>query len=166
MGLGKTVQIIALLACLLQKTGTGKDAIKLNRRRHLIAAKRRELNAARDKALLYDGVNVAPTDKVEVEGLALPQRAPILVIVPPSVVANWMKEFETWGYFGVGSYYGERQHALDRVNDGTHEVLVCGASLFLGNFDDIASVKWKLIVVDEFHGFKVGRSMTTSVLIF
>jgi reverse gyrase len=71
-----------------------------------------------------------------------------------------MKEFETWGYFGVGSYHGERQEALDRVKDGTHEVLVCGASLFLGDFDEIASVKWKLIVVDEFHGFKVCRPMT------
>jgi SNF2 family DNA or RNA helicase len=160
MGLGKTVQIIALLASLLEKTGTGKDAIELNRRRRLIAAKRRELNVARDEALLFNGVNVALTGKVEVEGLALPERAPILIIVPPSVVANWMKEFKTWGYFGVGSYHVERQEALNSVKDGTNEVLVCGASLFLGDFDEIASVKWKLIVVDEFHGFKVCRPMT------
>ena len=109
MGLGKTVQVISLLASLLRKTGTGKDAIELKRRRRLIAKVRllflfvglvvfmglltplqsiHERNVARDEALLYNGVDAASQSApADIDGLELPEYAPILIVVPPRYVA-------------------------------------------------------------------------------
>mmetsp|Transcript_38727 Transcript_38727/g.83449 ORF Transcript_38727/g.83449 Transcript_38727/m.83449 type:complete len:902 (+) Transcript_38727:275-2980(+) len=93
--------------------------------------------------------------------IEVPKVTPILIIVPPSVVQNWQNEFETWGHFTVGVYSGQsREKALERIQDGRDFILIVGKSLFVrvADYDQIASIEWKLVIVDEFHEFKNGKS--------
>lgn len=140
------MQIISLLASLLQKTGTGKDEAELRRRRKIISKALREVKLANDEALMSGGVPVQSIDDLEIEGLTKPDWAPVLVIVPPSVIKNWTNEFETWGHFEVGTYQGTRRaHALQKVKQGVSEVLVIGKNLALSDVLQLQQVPWKLI---------------------
>lgn len=91
--------------------------------------------------------------------LSLPQWSPALIIAPNAVVTNWVEDFKTWAHFSVAVYQGaERASALERIENGIAEVLICGDSTIQGvdSFTalDSAKVTWKIIVVDEFHKFK------------
>ena len=91
--------------------------------------------------------------------LSLSEWSHVLIIAPNAVVANWVEDFKTWAHFNVAVYQGtERASALEQVENGIAEVLVCGDSTIQGvesfNALDSAKVKWKLIIVDEFHKFK------------
>lgn len=91
--------------------------------------------------------------------LALPEWSPVLIIAPNSVVPNWERDFKTWAHFNVAVYRGAgRASALESVENGIAEVLICGDSTIQGvhsfNALDSAIIKWKIIVVDEFHKFK------------
>ncbi len=49
---------------------------------------------------------------------------------------------------------------MDRIKDGLDFILIAGKSLFTraGDYDQLATVEWKMLVVDEFHEFKNGKS--------
>lgn len=101
-------------------------------------------------------------DLDEIEDLASPKWAPVLIIVPPSVIANWMNEFKTWGHFSAEAYAGNsREKVLDRVKNGLNEVLVCGNALAKRDTDKLKEIKWKLIIIDEVHVYKVRQSIPT-----
>ena len=73
------------------------------------------------------------------------------------------KEFKSWGHFNVGYYHGStREKALDRIRDGLDAILIVGKSLFIRahDYDQLASIKWKLVIVDEFHEFKNGKGQS------
>ncbi|KAL7451003.1 hypothetical protein ACHAWC_002844, partial [Mediolabrus comicus] len=137
MGLGKTVQMVSLVAALLKKTGTALD--KENIQTHLLSGM-----CSRIK-------NTSILDEV-----GLPDFAPILVIVPPSVAQNW-------GHFNVAPIYGgsSREKALDRIKTGLDFILIVGKSIFsrADDFDALNTVNWKLIIVDEFHEYKNHESV-------
>jgi SNF2 family DNA or RNA helicase len=155
MGLGKTVQVIAMLAALLEKKGSGLDKVELVRRRKAIQ-KRLDENLKLQQEAMRQGT-VAKT-YVPTEGIDLPAWAPILIAVPPSVMENWMNELNTWGHFGAVKFAGpSRDLALERIREGLDEIMVCGSSLFKGSEDDLRQVKsipWKLLIVDEYHQYK------------
>jgi len=74
-----------------------------------------------------------------------------------SVLTNWENEFETWGYFAVASYRDkDRATALNRVKIGMDDILLCPKSMLSQKrcFDELLTVKWTLVVIDEFHEYK------------
>ena len=162
MGLGKTVQMISLIAALLKKTGTGLDLLEINQHGNKVkkALQKREEN--KHQALLTGfGIKNDPAGGAALDDIEPPRFSPILIIVPSSVVANWQNEFKTWGHFNVGVYSGaNREKALERIKDGLDFILIAGKSLFTRacDFDQLATVEWKLVVVDEYHEFKNGKS--------
>ena len=89
------------------------------------------------------------------------KRCQILVILNVIYIFQHQNEFKTWGHFNVGVYHGAtREKALDRVRDGLDFILIAGKSVFTraDDYDQLAMVQWKLIIVDEFHEYKNGKS--------
>jgi len=81
------------------------------------------------------------------------------------VIKNWENEFDAWGHFAVAVFQDKtRMAALDSVRDSINEILVCGKSLFSMNGKAMSGVKWKLIIVDEYHEFKNRNSTATECL--
>ena len=80
---------------------------------------------------------------------------------PQYLSPSLKNEFKTWGHFNTGVYHGAtREKALDRVKNGLDFILIAGKSLFTraADYDQLATVEWKLVIVDEFHEFKNGKS--------
>jgi SNF2 family DNA or RNA helicase len=88
--------------------------------------------------------------------------APILVIVPPSVIANWSNEFNQWGHFSVEIFGREndRLASISQVKKGIKDILLIGKSLFTQSecFQLMIEVKWELVIIDEFHEYKNNKT--------
>jgi SNF2 family DNA or RNA helicase len=162
MGLGKTVQIIGLLAAIQKKAGTDKDLQKIKQNRIRIGQAIRDKDAQSEDALLLGTTRAGSVSskllRIEKEALTTGR---IMIVVPPSVIANWQNELDEWGHFGVAVYQDKgRDTALDRVRIGIDEILICGKSLFSrkDSFEALNAIKWRLIVIDEFHEYKNKRA--------
>lgn len=162
VGLGKTVQMISLIAALLKKTGTGLDLLEINQHCNKVKKALQAREESKHQALLT-GFGIKNDSDDALETIEAPRFTPILIIVPSSVVDNWQNEFKTWGHFNVGVYAGSnREKALDRIKDGLDFILITGKSLFTraGDYDELAQVEWKVVIVDEYHEFKNGKSQS------
>jgi hypothetical protein len=164
MGLGKTVQVLSLVAALLGKRGTLQDKRELKKRvrkvKEYIAEKKKRGDTALELGHLSGRERIEEDllKKFKKDILKLPAMLPILLVVPASVVDNWNYEFKLWGHFRVELYRDEldRTLALESINYGSAEVLLCGHSMFSSSehFEEFIKIPWKLVVVDEFHVFK------------
>ncbi|KAJ7145823.1 P-loop containing nucleoside triphosphate hydrolase protein [Mycena epipterygia] len=87
-----------------------------------------------------------------------------LIIAPSTVVRNWEREFETWGYFEVGSYVGtrkERTSVLQDFKKGRLDVVLTSLDLARRDIDLLESLPWSCIIVDEVHTVKNPKSKTS-----
>jgi hypothetical protein len=153
---GKTVQIISLLSALFHKTGTGLDLQRIQRRQKVAAARAVVVTREKETALLAGRVWIESVEGDDIEA-DLAQWAPVLIVVPPTIIKNWTDDFDTWGHFSIAKYQGTgRVKALESIQRGVAEVLICPKSLFMqpSDFRALSKVPFKLIIVDEFHLFK------------
>ena len=129
MGLGKTIQVISLLAALLEKEGNGLDEEELRQRRRTSDMYCAAFDKEAEKAF-FAGELWTRSLFEEVGKKVLPKMGPILVMAPSSVVKNWQDDLERWGHFGVAMYEAgngrnKREQALEQIMRGTAEVLLC-----------------------------------------
>lgn len=159
MGLGKTVQVISVISAFLGKTGTGHDALILEKRKKKVKEFKKAMQKNEMAAMLGFESFVPKEERKRTffAELQIPEKMPILLVVPSSVLDNWLYEFVLWGHFSVAMYRDlERESALDEIESGAAEVMVVGHALFgsAKHFEQINAINWKLCVVDEFHVFK------------
>ncbi|KAK7236792.1 ATP-dependent helicase [Aureococcus anophagefferens] len=134
MGLGKTAQSIAFLAAVLRCSGS--------RRADGRAATER-LKAGRRSA--------APT----LEG----HRA-ALVIVPSSVLDNWLREVKMWTKLNVAAIRkgSEKDETLRRARTGAADVVVASYGMCEGLDLSQGPATWEVVVIDEVHSYKNPKS--------
>jgi SNF2 family DNA or RNA helicase len=155
-GLGKTVQVIALFCALFGKTGTVEDLKTMRERKKKVSAHIQALQSLADEALTKGEV-VEEDDNEWRKSLDMSPWHPVLVLVPPSVMEAWKQSFELFSYFSVSVYSSKTgTKAIEAVRYGSSDVLLCPKSLFQSevHFNIINNVKWKLVVIDEFHNYK------------
>ncbi|KAH9856351.1 P-loop containing nucleoside triphosphate hydrolase protein [Lenzites betulinus] len=126
----------------MQKRGNDMDA---NRRRKHVA-------------LLQDGKSWKERRTLPPANTTWPT---CLIIAPSSVVGNWEREFETWGFFEVGMYIGSPSARADVLRDfklGRLDVLVTSFDVARMDIDLIDELPWSCIFIDEVHRVKNPRS--------
>jgi SNF2 family DNA or RNA helicase len=174
MGLGKTIQIIALLCCMFGKEGNGDDGRVLDERDcyYRNAERRRKEEVLEGYVSCVDGgancgANGGANKASSSSGIsnissiqAMSIHAPVLLIVPASVVDNWLSEFNNWAIFSVYNYRSHPAETLEALELGIAEIVVVPKSLFTRDehFDLLRAVDWKIVIVDEYHEYKNNRT--------
>ena len=125
MGLGKTVQTVSLLAAVFRKTGERDIDEEANK------SKRRGLP-------LLEGEE---------------RRRPCLIVFPASVLENWRRELETWGYFVTESLGAaeESRATVRRAGEGRLDVVLASYEKMAMYAAELAGVAWEAVVFDEGH---------------
>ncbi|XP_072452999.1 DNA excision repair protein ERCC-6-like 2 isoform X2 [Notamacropus eugenii] len=139
MGLGKTVQVISFLAAVLHKKGTRED-IENNMPEFLL------------KNMKKDSSTCAP-------------KKMFLIVAPLSVLYNWRDELNTWGYFRVTILHGNKKdNELIRVKQGKCEIALTTYETLRLCLDELNSIEWSAVIVDEAHRIKNPKARVTEVM--
>ncbi|KAM7166502.1 DNA excision repair protein ERCC-6-like 2 isoform 1-T1 [Macrochelys suwanniensis] len=138
MGLGKTIQVISFLAAVLHKKGTRED-IENNMPEFLLRTVKKE-----------------PT--------CIPKKT-FLIVAPLSVLYNWKDELDTWGYFRVAILHGSRKdNELRRIKQGKCEVALTTYETLRLCLDELNSLEWSAVIVDEAHRIKNPKAQITQTM--
>ena len=93
-------------------------------------------------------------------------KGPHLIIVPKSVVGNWIKEFKMWcpviNAIRMGGTKSERQHFLTNdypldpvTGKRKFDVLVTSYEGLLREKGKLGKIDWNYLIIDEAHRIKV-----------
>ncbi|EPQ55744.1 hypothetical protein GLOTRDRAFT_115984 [Gloeophyllum trabeum ATCC 11539] len=135
--------VISFLSAVMKKHGDSRD---IGRRREYVSLLQ-DLPDWKERRQLPAANQVWPT---------------CLVIAPSSVVGNWEREFETWGYFEVGLYIGpQRKRVLNDFKMGRLDVVITSRTTAAKDIELLNYLPWSIIIVDEVHYLKNPRSKTT-----
>ncbi|TKA50153.1 hypothetical protein B0A53_06428 [Rhodotorula sp. CCFEE 5036] len=141
MGLGKTIQAIAFLAAVMGKTGL------------------RKMDKERRKQAVQNGQAAADDFKPSDLGPTC------LIVCPASVMENWARELETWGYFDVGMYSGDqKQQVLKQYDRGYLDIVIAGFEAVRRNIDDLAARDFSVVIADEAHRLKSPKASITKAM--
>ncbi|CAH2294299.1 DNA excision repair ERCC-6-like 2 isoform X1 [Pelobates cultripes] len=139
MGLGKTIQVISFLAAVLQKKGTRED-IENNMPEFLLRTMKKDCTL-------------------------LPPKKVFLIVSPLSVLYNWKDELETWGYFKVTVIHGNKKDfELSRIKQGKYEISLTTYETLRLCLDELNSINWAAVIVDEAHRIKNPKARVTQVM--
>ncbi|KAM5328099.1 DNA excision repair protein ERCC-6-like 2 isoform 2-T2 [Glossophaga mutica] len=139
MGLGKTVQVISFLAAVLHKKGTRED-IENNMPEFLLRSLKKEPPSSIAKKMF-------------------------LIVAPLSVLYNWRDELDTWGYFRVTVLHGNKKdNELIRVKQRKCEIALTTYETLRLCLDELNSLEWSAVIVDEAHRIKNPKARVTEVM--
>ncbi|KAM6169957.1 DNA excision repair protein ERCC-6-like 2 [Rhynchocyon petersi] len=139
MGLGKTVQVISFLAAVLHKKGTRED-IENNMPEFLLRTMQKDTQSGTVKKMF-------------------------LIVAPLSVLYNWRDELDTWGYFKVSVLHGNKKdNELVRIKQRKCEVALTTYETLRLCLDELNSIEWSAIIVDEVHRIKNPKARVTKVM--
>uniref|UniRef100_A0A8C8X672 DNA excision repair protein ERCC-6-like 2 n=1 Tax=Panthera leo TaxID=9689 RepID=A0A8C8X672_PANLE len=138
MGLGKTIQVISFLAAVLHKKGTRED-IENNMPEFLLRSMKKETPSIAKKMFL--------------------------IVAPLSVLYNWRDELDTWGYFRVTVLHGNKKdYELIRVKQRKCEIALTTYETLRLCLDELNSLEWSAVIVDEAHRIKNPKARVTEVM--
>lgn len=136
MGLGKTVQIISFLSAIMRKTGT-------------------YLDHQRRKRTIREGVMDMS-----------PRHWPTaLIICPKSLISNWSRELDTWGYFEYAVWKSDNwRDVQQKFIHGYLDLMIVSYDVARLDIQHIKDLPLSTVIVDEAHRLKEPMSQTTLAL--
>lgn len=87
-----------------------------------------------------------------------------LIACPTSLVDNWCRELETWGYFSVANAEGqqnERHQAYRKYQQGFLDILIISHSIVIRDIDALSEMYFSVMIVDEAHVIKTPKVQKT-----
>lgn len=136
MGLGKTIQVISFLSAIMRKTGTLVD---FQRRKKLIRTSSTSVN---------------------------PRHWPTAIIVcPKSLISNWQRELETWGYFEYEVWRSDDAATLRaQFFNGYLDLMIVSFEGARTHIEMIKDLPLSVVIVDEAHRLKEPKAQSTLAL--
>ena len=154
MGMGKTIQITGLLSILFQKTGLAlNDKARMKQRKQQSVALSSSSCSSSPSAL-----SSFPSSSCTVDCYYLKVK-PCLITCPKSLVDNWYKEIQRWGYFTVDVLHSKLSSddieiIFSRADQCLSEILLVSYSQIDRFCHRLESISWSMIVFDEGHKLK------------
>ncbi|CAK9784569.1 unnamed protein product [Cutaneotrichosporon oleaginosum] len=134
MGLGKTVQVIAFLSAIMRKTGTAEDK---GRRKHLIRS-------------------------TNVQSIAAKRWPTALIVCPTSLVDNWSRELDTWGFFEYKVLRSSSDRGdIETMRLGYLDILLTSYEMCIKFADELKTAPFSTVFVDEAHRLKKPTGLLT-----
>ncbi|KAK9862888.1 hypothetical protein WJX84_009991 [Apatococcus fuscideae] len=101
----------------------------------------------------------SPADSTIASNSSSIRRLPILIVMPASVIDNWLREFASWGIFHVlaikgGTSFDAKAAMLRQAFNKACEVVIVGVETFTSHIYDFQKVDWHVMIVDEAHRLK------------
>ncbi|XP_058157534.1 DNA excision repair protein ERCC-6-like 2 isoform X2 [Dasypus novemcinctus] len=88
-----------------------------------------------------------------------------LIVAPLSVLYNWKDELDTWGYFRVSILHGNKKDSeLIRVKQRKCEIALTTYETLRLCLDELNSLEWSAVIVDEAHRIKNPKARITEVM--
>ncbi|NXF41638.1 ER6L2 protein, partial [Nyctibius bracteatus] len=132
------LKVISFLAAVLHKKGTRED-IENNMPEFLLRTVKKESKCNPKKTFL--------------------------IVAPLSVLYNWKDELDTWGYFKVSVLHGSKKDDdLSRIKQGKCEVALTTYEILRLYLDELNSVEWSAVIVDEAHRIKNPKAQITQTM--
>ncbi|KAK3179852.1 hypothetical protein K4F52_008770 [Lecanicillium sp. MT-2017a] len=89
----------------------------------------------------------------------------ILIICPGSLLMNWKKELDRWGWWHADIYHGaNKEDVLGTARAGLSEIMITTYDTYKNARSAINIVKWDAVVADECHKLKDRYSETTKAM--
>ncbi|WWD18678.1 hypothetical protein CI109_103132 [Kwoniella shandongensis] len=136
MGLGKTIQVIAFLSAIMRKTGTAADD---QRRKKLVRQSVTPLN---------------------------PRHWPTaLIVCPKSLVANWSRELDTWGYFEYAVWRSDNfEDIRSSFFQGFLDIVLTSYDTARTTISQLKDLPLSVVIADEAHRMKEPRAQSSLAL--
>ncbi|KAJ6261734.1 hypothetical protein Dda_2532 [Drechslerella dactyloides] len=91
----------------------------------------------------------------------------VLIICPGTLISNWMRELDTWGWWQVFAYHGSKrakEDALTAAQTGYLEIMITTYDTYRRDQAKINLVDWDAVVADECQKVKERRSGITEAM--
>lgn len=136
MGLGKTVQVISFLSAIMRKTGTYVD------------------HQRRKRTIRESAVDVSPR-----------HWPTALIICPKSLISNWCRELDIWGYFEYAVWKSDNwRDVQQKFLHGYLDLMIVSYDVARLDIQHIKDLPLSAVIVDEAHRLKEPMSQTTLAL--
>ncbi|KIR38444.1 DNA dependent ATPase [Cryptococcus deuterogattii 99/473] len=136
MGLGKTVQAISFLSAIMRKTGTYVD------------------HQRRKRTIREVVVDMSPR-----------HWPTALIICPKSLISNWSRELDTWGYFEYAVWKSDNwRDVQQKFIHGYLDLMIVSYDVARLDIQHIKDLPLSTVIVDEAHRLKEPMSQTTLAL--
>ncbi|KAK6338682.1 hypothetical protein TWF696_009493 [Orbilia brochopaga] len=91
----------------------------------------------------------------------------VLIICPGTLISNWMRELDTWGWWQVFAYHGTKrakEDALTAAQTGYLEIMITTYDTYRRDQAKINMIEWDAVVADECQKVKERRSGITEAM--
>ncbi|KAK9455851.1 P-loop containing nucleoside triphosphate hydrolase protein [Dipodascopsis uninucleata] len=88
-----------------------------------------------------------------------------LIICPGTLLSNWRRELQTWGWWVVEEFYGKsKEDALTTAKAGRLEIMLTTYATYMNCEAELNLVEWDCCIADECQIFKSPSSRITKVM--